>query len=99
MEESRLCIACGYELQGPFEPQINLTQAPSAEDAEGTPLTVVARAWICPGCGLAHWYADDESLAEISAVVSSDEALSAQPDASYERRMQMLRMLRRVRRM
>jgi hypothetical protein len=99
MEESRLCIACGCKLQGPFEPQITTTQAPSAEDPDGMPLTVVAQAWICPGCGLVHWYADDESLAELLAVASSDEALSAQPDASYERRMQMLRMLRRVRRM
>jgi hypothetical protein len=99
MEESRMCIACSYGLQGPFEPQITLTQAPSAEDPERTPLAAVALAWICPGCGLAHWYVDDDSLTEISAKASSDEALAAQPDASYERRMQMLRMLRRVRRM
>lgn len=99
MEEPRLCIACGAGLAGPFEPKLTLTRDPATEESPEKPLTVVTHAWICPGCGLAQWYADDESLAGILAAASDDDLLSAQPDLSYERRTQMLRMLRRVRRM
>jgi uncharacterized protein with PIN domain len=98
MEEQRLCIACGAELAGPFQPQITLSGVLPAEEAEEAP-KVVAHAWICPGCGLVHWYAEEEYLELLLVVASSDEALSPKPDASYERRTQMLHMLRRVRRM
>jgi hypothetical protein len=54
---------------------------------------------ICPGCGLVHWYVDDEDIVQILAAASGDRVLPIQPDTSYERRAQMLRLLRRVRRM
>jgi hypothetical protein len=98
MEESRPCSACGAYLLGPFQPKIALTQMPSAEEPEGEKVTVAARAWICPGCGLVHWYAEDEDLAKLPMVDLADET-SPKPGTSYERRSQMLRMLRRVRRM
>jgi hypothetical protein len=99
MEESRLCIACGAQLAGPFQPKTTLTQHPPTVEMEADSLTAEAHAWICLGCGLVHWYADDESIAQILAAGADDGALPTQPDTSYERRAQMLRMLRRVRRM
>jgi hypothetical protein len=99
MDERRLCVACGAGLVGPFQPEISLDLAPLDEEPQEDPLKVRARVWFCAGCGLAHWYADDECLAEISDPSWGDQALSAQPDSSYERRTKMLRMLRRVRRM
>jgi hypothetical protein len=98
MEEERLCVACGAELTGPFQPKITLSGVLSAEEAEET-LKVSARAWICPGCGLVHWYAEDKYLDLLLAATASDETLAPRPDTSYERRTQMLHMLRRVRRM
>ncbi len=96
-DEPRTCIACGAGLGGPFRPRITLTHA--AAEGGQKEVTVTARAWICPGCGLVHWYADDESLDRVLDLVTGDEPLAARPDISYERRTQMLQMLRRVRRM
>ncbi len=97
MDEPRTCIACGADLAGPFRPEITLTCTP--EERKEEKVTVAARAWICPGCGLVHWYADGESLDKILDLVVSEEALNARPDISYERRTQVLQMLRHVRRM
>ena len=80
MEETRLCIACDVDLAGPFRPKITLTKALSPEEPDSEKLTVEARSWICPGCGLVHWFAGQEDLAAILAIVSSDEAPSASPD-------------------
>lgn len=99
MEQIRECIACGVDLTGPFKPRITLTKALSEEESDGETLTVVANSWICPGCGLLHWYAEDEDLDRVLEVASAAGALDASPDAQYQRRAQMLRMLRRVRRM
>jgi hypothetical protein len=100
MDEPRLCIDCRADLVGPFRPRITLTRSPAAQEADQEPLTVGAQAWICPACGLLHWYAEDEALARLANLVEKgggEEA--ATPASSYERRAQMLRMLRRVRRM
>lgn len=100
MDEPRLCIDCRADLVGPFRPRITLTRAPADPEGDQEPLTVAAQAWICPACGLLHWVAEDEALDRLlalSAEGAEDEV--ATPDASYERRAQMLRMLRRVRRM
>jgi hypothetical protein len=99
MERDRVCIACGAHLSGPFQPQIDLTFAPPAEESEQASLKVSARSWICPGCGLVHWYARDEDLDSLLEVALAGEPIEAEPGVGYERRMQMLRMLRRVRRM
>jgi hypothetical protein len=98
MEESRPCSACGACLAGPFQPRIALTQVPSLEEAEGERVTVAARAWICPACGLVHWYTEDQDLNKVPIAEVAEET-SPKPGTSYERRSQMLRMLRRVRRM
>jgi uncharacterized protein with PIN domain len=98
MEEQRLCIACGAELAGPFQPEITLSSVLPAEEAEEM-LKVSAYAWICRGCGLVHWYAGNEYLDLLLVAASADEAPTPKPDSSYERRTQMLHMLRRVRRM
>jgi hypothetical protein len=60
-------------------------------------VTLVARAWVCPGCGLVHWYAQDLEILE--GVTGTADDLAPKPGSSYERRMQVLRMLRRMRRM
>jgi hypothetical protein len=60
---------------------------------------VMARAWFCPGCGLAHWYAQEQDLEKLERVAVAEEELAPKPGSSYERRMQVLRMLKRVRRM
>lgn len=99
MEESRVCIACGAELVGPLESRMTLTEALSEEESGQNPLAVEVGAWICSSCGLVHWYGEEEALAEMLAVAQGDEALAARPDSSYKRRVQMLRMLRQVRRM
>jgi hypothetical protein len=114
MEEERLCIACGAALAGPFQPEITLSEAVagkvtgtlSAEETEAGKVTgtlevqkVSAHAWICPGCGLVHWYVADEDLDLLLAVALSEETLAPTPGTSYERRTQMVQMLRRVRRM
>ncbi len=96
MDETRACIACGADLAGPFWPEITLTCSGEGEEDK---MAVQARPWICPGCGLVHWYAHGESLDRLLDLVASEEGLGARPDISYERRMQVLQMLRHVRRM
>lgn len=101
MDEDRLCTACRASLAGPFQPRITLTQpAAGGEDKE---VKIVARSWICPGCGLVHWYARDEDLDSLlEAALEIEEAGKVgelEPGSSYERRSKMVRMLRRVRRM
>jgi hypothetical protein len=100
MDESRLCIDCRADLVGPFRPRITLTRPPAAQEADQAPLTVGAQAWICPACGLLHWYAEDEALDQLLRLVDEGAAEEAStPGSNYERRAQMLRLLRRVRRM
>jgi uncharacterized protein with PIN domain len=99
MEEERRCIACGAEVIGPFQPKISLTKTVSAEGSDQEKLSVAARCWICPGCGLLHWYTEDEDLEKLLEVALAEQEVAATPGTSYERRSQMLRMLRRVRRM
>jgi hypothetical protein len=98
MDEPRPCSACDAYLAGPFQPRITLTQVPSPQETEGEKVTVAARAWICPACGLVHWYADDQDLGKVLGVEPVAET-SPNLGTSYERRSQMMRMLRRVRRM
>jgi hypothetical protein len=97
MDTERQCTACGAALAGPFLPRIGLN-LPPAEGSEEK-LAVAARSWICIGCGLVHWYAEEEDLDKLMDAALGDDALDARPGTSYERRTQMLRMLRRVRRM
>ena len=99
MDEQRLCTACGAEMAGPFRPRITLTQAPIAEEPEQEAVQVSARSWVCPGCGLVHWYAEEADLDRILDLALADEEGSLQPGQGYERRAQVLRMLQRVRRM
>jgi len=98
MEEERQCTACGTVLAGPFEPELSLTRIVPEQEPEQE-VTVMARAWICPGCGLAHWYGQEQDPEELDGVAGAEEDLMPKPASSYERRMQVLRMLRRVRRM
>jgi hypothetical protein len=99
MDEFRRCIACGTDLVGSFKPKVMLNQALPEEDPEQEALKVTARSWICPGCGLVHWYAEDQDLDKLLDIVLPEHGEGPKPDSSYERRSQMLRMLRRVRRM
>jgi uncharacterized protein with PIN domain len=99
MEEERRCIACGAEVIGPFQPKISVTKAVSAEGSDQEELAVAVRSWICPGCGLVQWYAEDEDLDKLLEMALAGQEFAAKPGSSYERRSQMLRMLRRVRRM
>jgi len=99
MENSQLCIACGSDLTGPFQPKITLALVPPAEEPGQEKLAVAAHAWICPGCGLVHWYVEDEDLDNLSSIAAVYETVTAKPGTGYERRTKMLRMLRRVRRM
>lgn len=99
MEEDRLCVACGARLTGPFHPEVSLAQEPPVEESEQQALEVAARSWICPGCGLVHWYIKDRDLDNLLDIAAAEESADASPGKSYERRTQMLRMLRRVRRM
>lgn len=94
-----VCAACGASLMGPFQPKIDLTQVSASEQYESEPLEVSACAWICAGCGLVHWYIEDKDLEDLVTSVLDREMLVPQPDASYQRRSQMLRMLRRIKRM
>ena len=94
MGEKWHCSTCDTTLVGPFEPELSLTKQEQEQE-----VTVLARAWICPGCGLAHWYAQGPDLEQLENIASVAEELTPKPGASYERRMQVLRMLRRVRRM
>jgi hypothetical protein len=98
MDEPRPCSACDAYLTGPFQPRITLTQVPPPQETEGEKVTVAARAWICPACGLVHWYAEDQDLGRVP-VVEPEAETELKSGTSYERRSQMMRMLRRVRRM
>ena len=98
MEERRQCSVCDTVLVGPFEPELSLTTT-AADEEPDQKVTVLARAWICPGCGLAHWYAQGPDLEQLESIAGVAEELAPKPGTSYERRMQVLRMLRRVRRM
>lgn len=101
MDEERLCTACRASLAGPFGPRITLAHA--AGEGKDKELRISAQAWICPGCGLVHWYAADEDLDRLLDALPGEETAGEpgafKPGSSYERRSQMLRMLRRVRRM
>lgn len=105
MQNSKLCYACGAELAGPFQPKIVVSRvsAPDRGGAEekGEPeaLKIAARSWVCPGCGLLHWYADDGDLDRLLEQAASNDLRISSPGSSYQRRTQILRMLRRVRRM
>jgi hypothetical protein len=99
MDEARLCIACGTNLTGPFQPGITLTQVLPAEGTDEEKLMMEAGSWICPVCGLVHWYVEDQDRERLLEAVAASGGLDAKPGASYERRTQMVRMLRRVRRM
>jgi hypothetical protein len=99
MEEERSCIACGAHLMGPFEPTLGLTRVAPKGEPESELLDISVSARACPGCGLVHWYVDDQDLDKLLDAALPDEAEPAKPGTSYERRTQMLRMLRRVRRM
>lgn len=99
-DASRECVACGTGLLGPFKPRITLTMPYPGEPEEGgQELKALARGWFCPGCGLLQWYAEEENLGPLLEAAAMRDALTGKPDASYERRMHMLRMLRRVKRM
>ena len=99
MEETRRCSACGIDLVGPFRPKIELTRD-SAQLGEGQEtIQVAAYGWFCPTCGLLHWYADSEALGRLlNAVPMSEPQLEVSPDANYERRKQMLRLMQHIRR-
>lgn len=95
-ESSRACIACQAGLVGPYGPSTRLTEALS-EAPQGA-MTVTAEAWICPVCGLVHWYAD-ETAHPSTAEASPAEVPVQKPESGYRRRAQMGHVLRRVRRM
>lgn len=95
-EESRACIACQVGLVGPYGPSAILTQA-LTETAQGA-ISVTAEAWICPACGLVHWYTGEGSRPSL-ADASGEEVPVRKPESDYRRRAQMGHMLRRVRRM
>ena len=95
MDDERQCTVCGVGLVGPMAPRITLSYAPPDQEV----MDIEAEAWLCPACGLVYWHGQEESLARLqdsTTVVGEHEAV---PGASYERRTQVLRMLRRVRRM
>lgn len=98
VESELQCTVCGIALVGPFEPELTLTRVVLEQEPEQA-VTVMAHAWFCPGCGLAHWYAQEQDLEKLEGVAVAEEELAPKPGSSYERRMQVLRMLRRVRRM
>jgi len=101
LADSRICVTCGVNLMGAFGPRITLTMALPAEseEQEDGELKVAARSWICPGCGLVHWYAEEEHLGPLLDAAANTNVLTGEPGQSYERRAHMLRMLRRVRRL
>lgn len=94
----RQCTACGAALAGPFEPVLSLARAAPAQRPEQE-AAVTIQAWVCPGCGLAHWYVLEQDLEQLEGVSRAGEGLAPKPGSSYERRMQVLHALRRVRRM
>lgn len=95
-ESSRACIACQARLVGPYGPSTSLAEA-LPEVPQGA-MTVTAEAWICPVCGLVHWYASE--IAHPSTAKALPEEVPVQkPESGYRRRAQMGHMLRRVRRM
>jgi hypothetical protein len=98
VEEERKCSACDMAMVGPFEPELSLIM-PAPEDEPEQEATAVVCAWICPSCGLAQWYAQEQDLEQLASIAGPEEELEPTPGTSYERRMQVLRMLRRVRRM
>ncbi len=98
MEEKRQCSACDTVMVGPFEPELSLIM-PAPEEEPEQEATVVIRAWICPACGLAQWYAQEQDREQLASIAGPEEELAPKPGTSYERRMQVLRMLKRVRRM
>jgi uncharacterized protein with PIN domain len=95
MDKERQCLACGANLAGPLAPRIALSQEAAGEQS----VEIEARAWICPGCGLVYWYGEDDNMDELRDIAGEADELEPTPGSSYERRTQMLRMLRRVRRM
>lgn len=97
LDAERRCIACGANLTGPFQPEVTLSRPAETESAGKVRIT--AQPWICPGCGLVHWYAPDEGLDKLMDALPEDEEAPVKPGSNYERRSQMMRMLRRVRRM
>ena len=102
MEGARTCASCGAALHGPFEPELSLSATAPEQEPEQEPeqdVAITVRAWVCPHCGLAHWYAQERDLDTLGTLAGSEEDLSPKPASSYERRMQVLHMLRRVRRM
>ncbi|MGD8466119.1 MAG: hypothetical protein PVI09_19850 [Anaerolineae bacterium] len=98
MGDSRVCTACGAGLVGPFEPDVPVSYVPPAGGERQESIRATTRSWICPGCGLVHWYADDQDLAKLQQLDSVKELEGVEPGSSYERRAQMQRMLRKVRR-
>jgi len=96
MAEGRLCLACGADLAGPFLPQIDMALSSPAEGAGQA--QVVAHSWVCPQCGLVHWYADEQEP-EAEETADTAEAVVPRPGSSYERRSEIVRMLQRVKRM
>jgi hypothetical protein len=60
---------------------------------------VTAQGWICPTCGLVAWHVPAEKLGTLREGLSENDLALARPGEPYERRVQILRMLRRVRRM
>jgi hypothetical protein len=99
MEEQRQCSACNTILAGPFEPKMTLSQAPPNEESDEDGLELQATSWVCVSCGLVHWFAEGDGLKQLQDSAVLDEPQAPQPASSYERRAQVLRMLRRVRRM
>ena len=95
MTEERHCTVCGAGLVGPMTPRISLTHTPPGQEG----IKVEARGWACPACGLVHWYGEEESLSSLQNKLGELEEREPVPGTSYERRTQVLRMLRRVRRL
>lgn len=94
-EESRLCIACQVRLVGPYGPSTILTH--SLSEAPQGAMTVTAEAWICPACGLVHWYTD-EAICPSPTHASAEQIPAQRLESGHRRRAQMGHMLRRVRR-
>ncbi len=100
MDEPRTCPLCGITLVGPFQPAVPLKRMPEGAQETGRPAQhVSAQGWVCPGCGLLSWYVAADKLDVLRADLPEDQYLVARPGLPYERRTQMLRLLRRVRRM
>jgi hypothetical protein len=95
---ARQCAACGAALVGPLEPGLSLASTVPEQGPEQD-TTVIAHAWVCSRCGLVLWYAREQDLESLAASEDLEEELAPRPGVSYERRTQVLRMLRRVRRM